>query len=75
MRYRDTAAVAVVSGTLVLTAAVLPTAQAAGSAHPGGFNAAFADGSVRYISSKVNLDVWKALITRASGEIINANAF
>ncbi len=35
MRYRDTAAVAVVSGTLVLTAAVLPTAQAAGSAHPG----------------------------------------
>ena len=52
-----------------------PSLYGAGSPHPGGFNAAFADGSVRFISSKVDLNVWKALITRASGEVINANAF
>jgi prepilin-type processing-associated H-X9-DG protein len=52
-----------------------PSLMGAGSPHPGGFNAAFADGSVRYIRSMINLDVWKALITRAGGEVIAADAF
>ena len=52
-----------------------PSLYGAGSPHPGGFNAAFADGSVRFIKNTINLEVWKALITRASGEVINADAF
>jgi prepilin-type processing-associated H-X9-DG protein len=52
-----------------------PSLYGAGSPHPGGFNAAFGDGSVRFIRNTIDLIVWKALITRASGEIINADAF
>ncbi len=52
-----------------------PSLYGAGSPHPGGFNAAFGDGSVRFIKNSINLIVWKALITRASGEVINADAF
>ena len=50
-----------------------PSLYGAGSPHPGGFNAAFADGSVRFIKNTVNPDVWKALITRAGGEVITAD--
>jgi prepilin-type processing-associated H-X9-DG protein len=52
-----------------------PSLYGAGSPHPGGFNAGFADGSVRFIKNSINLEVWKALITRASGEVIAADAF
>jgi prepilin-type processing-associated H-X9-DG protein len=52
-----------------------PSLNGAGSPHAGGFNAAFADGAVRFISSKVNVEVLKALITRTGGEVINAGAF
>ena len=47
----------------------------AGSAHRGGFNAAFADGSVRFISSSISQDVLRALITRSGGEVIPGDAF
>lgn len=47
----------------------------AGSDHPGGFNAAFADGSVRFIKMSIDANVLKALITRAGGEVIGANDF
>jgi prepilin-type processing-associated H-X9-DG protein len=43
----------------------------AGSSHPGGFNGCMADGSVRFISSAVNLEVLRALITRNGGEVVN----
>jgi prepilin-type processing-associated H-X9-DG protein len=36
-----------------------------GSFHPGGFNALFADGSVRFISATIDKQVFKSLITRA----------
>lgn len=52
-----------------------PSLNGAGSPHPGGFNVLFGDGAVRFISSNVALDVWKALITRASGEVIRLDAF
>jgi prepilin-type processing-associated H-X9-DG protein len=42
----------------------------AGSSHPGGFNALFCDGSVRFIKTTIDLDVLKALITRDGGEVI-----
>jgi prepilin-type processing-associated H-X9-DG protein len=47
----------------------------AGSNHPGGFNALFADGSVKFIKSSVNLAVLKALITRGGGEIVSADSY
>jgi prepilin-type processing-associated H-X9-DG protein len=55
--------------------AAAPSLLGAGSPHPGGFNVSFADGAVRFISSKVDLNVFRALITRAAGEVINAGAF
>jgi prepilin-type N-terminal cleavage/methylation domain-containing protein/prepilin-type processing-associated H-X9-DG protein len=44
-----------------------------GSAHPGGINMMFADGSVRTISYDVNADVHKGMGTRAGGEIGTEN--
>jgi prepilin-type N-terminal cleavage/methylation domain-containing protein/prepilin-type processing-associated H-X9-DG protein len=38
------------------------------SYHPGGVNAAFCDGSVRFISDSINLTVWKNLGSRGGGE-------
>ena len=52
-----------------------PSLFGAGSSHPGGFNASIADGSVRFIQTTVNLNVFRALITRAMGEVIGAGAF
>jgi prepilin-type processing-associated H-X9-DG protein len=52
-----------------------PSLYGAGSPHPGGFNAAFADGSVRFLKNSINFQVLKALITRAGGEVIAADAF
>ena len=42
---------------------------AARSRHPTGVNAAFCDGSARFISNNVNLDVWRAVGTAAGGDI------
>ncbi len=52
-----------------------PSLYGAGSPHPGGFNVAFADGSVRFIRNTIKLEVWKALITRAGGEVIAADQY
>jgi prepilin-type N-terminal cleavage/methylation domain-containing protein/prepilin-type processing-associated H-X9-DG protein len=40
----------------------------ASSYHPGGVNACFADGSVRFVSDNVDPDAWMAAGTRAGGE-------
>ena len=48
--------------------AAAPSLFGAGSSHPGGFNAIFADASVRFIKTSVSLKVFRALITRAGGE-------
>jgi len=42
-----------------------------GSAHPGGVNAAFADGSVTFITYEVDLETLNRLGNRADGEIIS----
>ncbi|MGC8638270.1 MAG: DUF1559 domain-containing protein [Isosphaeraceae bacterium] len=47
----------------------------AGSPHPGGFNAAFCDGSVRFIKNTINRLTFKALITRNGGEVIRQDQF
>jgi prepilin-type N-terminal cleavage/methylation domain-containing protein/prepilin-type processing-associated H-X9-DG protein len=40
------------------------------SNHPGGVNVLLCDGSVRFVSNGVDLTTWRALATRAGGEVI-----
>ena len=44
---------------------------AARSRHPGGVNAALADGSVRFFTNSIDLAAWRSLGTRAGGEVIS----
>jgi prepilin-type processing-associated H-X9-DG protein len=46
----------------------------AGSPHPGGLNAVMGDGSVRFLKNSISAEVFRALITRAGGEVVNAAA-
>ena len=46
-----------------------------GGLHPGGFNAVFADGSVRFIRSTVNPVVLRALFTRGGGEVVSSDSY
>ena len=48
----------------------IPLHAAFGSSHPGGFNAAMCDGSVRTISFDIMLDTFKNLSSRNDGEVI-----
>jgi prepilin-type processing-associated H-X9-DG protein len=45
------------------------------SYHPGGVNAAFADGSVRFFKDTVNDVVFRGLGTRAGREVISADSY
>jgi prepilin-type N-terminal cleavage/methylation domain-containing protein/prepilin-type processing-associated H-X9-DG protein len=45
------------------------------SLHPGGLNFAMADGSVRFIKSSINLFTYRALATRAGGEVVSADQY
>jgi prepilin-type N-terminal cleavage/methylation domain-containing protein/prepilin-type processing-associated H-X9-DG protein len=45
------------------------------SYHPGGVNAAFLDGSVKFMKSTIAAPVWRALGSIASGEVISADAY
>ena len=47
----------------------------ASSFHSGGVNCLFMDGSVRFIADNIDLNVWRALSTRAGGELSEASAF
>lgn len=38
--------------------------------HAGGVNVWLCDGSVRFVSDSINLPVWRALATRAGGEVV-----
>jgi prepilin-type N-terminal cleavage/methylation domain-containing protein/prepilin-type processing-associated H-X9-DG protein len=50
-------------------------AVTARSYHPGGVNALFGDGSVRFIKSTINWTTWRALGTIDTGEVISADAY
>jgi prepilin-type N-terminal cleavage/methylation domain-containing protein/prepilin-type processing-associated H-X9-DG protein len=43
--------------------------RTARSNHPGGVNVLLGDGSVRLVGNTITLDVWRALGTRAGGEV------
>jgi prepilin-type N-terminal cleavage/methylation domain-containing protein/prepilin-type processing-associated H-X9-DG protein len=48
---------------------------AASSHHPGGVNAAFADGSVHFIKDSVSAVVWRGLGTIAGGEVMSSDQY
>lgn len=48
---------------------------AARSYHPGGINAAFCDGSVRFFKDTINPATWFALGTKANGEVVSADSY
>jgi prepilin-type processing-associated H-X9-DG protein len=50
-------------------------ALTAGSRHPGLVNVLMADGSVHAIKATVSIGVWRALGTRAGGEVVSADAY
>jgi prepilin-type processing-associated H-X9-DG protein len=52
-----------------------PGWKAARSLHPGGVNALFCDGGVRFVKNSVALVVWRGLATRAGGEVLGADSF
>ncbi len=45
------------------------------SYHPGGVNIVFADGSVHFAKDSTNAQVWRALGTRAGGEVISSDQY
>jgi prepilin-type N-terminal cleavage/methylation domain-containing protein/prepilin-type processing-associated H-X9-DG protein len=45
------------------------------SVHAGGSNVVFGDGHVQFIRESVSLPVFAALVTRAGGEVVNAEDF
>jgi prepilin-type N-terminal cleavage/methylation domain-containing protein/prepilin-type processing-associated H-X9-DG protein len=45
------------------------------SLHPGGVNFAFADGSVKFIKESIGLPIYRALGTRAGGEVLSADQY
>jgi prepilin-type processing-associated H-X9-DG protein/prepilin-type N-terminal cleavage/methylation domain-containing protein len=49
-------------------------AWTAGSAHPSGANALFADGHVSFVKDSIGLSVWQALGTRNGGEAVSGEA-
>ena len=48
---------------------------AATSNHPGGVNAVFGDGSVRFMKNTVDPTVWRGLGTIAGGEVLSADQY
>jgi prepilin-type N-terminal cleavage/methylation domain-containing protein/prepilin-type processing-associated H-X9-DG protein len=56
---------------LELSVTTAPGMATARSGHPGGVNALMGDGSCRWVSSSINLAVWRALGTRSGGELVD----
>jgi prepilin-type N-terminal cleavage/methylation domain-containing protein/prepilin-type processing-associated H-X9-DG protein len=44
------------------------------SNHPGGVNTAFLDGSVRFIKESVSPVTWRAIATKAGGEVVSSDS-
>ena len=45
------------------------------SLHPGGANFAMADGSVKFVKSQISYPIYRALATRAGGEVVSADQY
>ena len=43
--------------------------------HPGGVNALFGDGSVRFLKESLNIVIQRSLITPNGGEVVSSDAY
>lgn len=57
------------------TTVTTPAFNAARSYHPGGVNAVYADGSVRFAKNSIDLNAWRALSTTRGSEVLSADSF
>jgi prepilin-type N-terminal cleavage/methylation domain-containing protein/prepilin-type processing-associated H-X9-DG protein len=57
------------------TMANMPMQVPPSSRHPGGVNTLMGDGSVKFIKQTVSLPTWRAVGTRAGGEVVSADAY
>jgi prepilin-type N-terminal cleavage/methylation domain-containing protein/prepilin-type processing-associated H-X9-DG protein len=48
---------------------------AARSRHPGGVNALFCDGSVKFMKNSINLAIWQALCSSQGSEVISSDSY
>ena len=47
----------------------------ANSNHPGGVNVLFGDGSVKFVKDTINQNIWWALGTKGTGEVISSDSY
>ena len=52
-----------------------PAIKAARSNHNGGVNVLYCDGHVAFIKDAISLSTWRALSTRAGGEVISSDSY
>jgi prepilin-type processing-associated H-X9-DG protein len=45
------------------------------SNHSGGVNVCMGDGSVRFFKTTINLVPWRAIGTRAGGEVVSSDSY
>ena len=45
------------------------------SFHPGGINALFGDGSVRFVKDTVNLVAFRSILTLAGGDVVSSDQY
>ena len=57
------------------TMANMPMQVPPSSRHAGGVNTLMGDGTVRFIKTSVSLPAWRAVGTRAGGEVLSADAY
>jgi prepilin-type N-terminal cleavage/methylation domain-containing protein/prepilin-type processing-associated H-X9-DG protein len=57
------------------TMANMPMQVPPSSRHSGGVNALMGDGTVRFIKSSIALTTWRAIGTRAGGEVVSADSY
>jgi prepilin-type N-terminal cleavage/methylation domain-containing protein/prepilin-type processing-associated H-X9-DG protein len=47
--------------------------RAAASEHTAGLNAAFVDGHISFISNNIDINIWRAMFSRAGGEVVQGS--
>jgi prepilin-type processing-associated H-X9-DG protein len=57
------------------TMANMPMQVPPSSRHSGGVNGLMGDGTVRFLKTSVSLPTWRALGTRAGGEVLSADSY
>lgn len=58
-----------------LNADINTSAFSAGSRHASGVNVLFVDGHVHFLGNPINLETWRALSTRAGGEVVSSESY